>query len=118
MRGEEKEVGGRGETIGKGCAGKEMDANVKARYIQTPILSPKIVEHVLSNGVAFAKLEDAVEAVLRISCDASINGTFFPPFVSSLLFFSGNLANINPRTQPSSRPTRIQPKRLFRPRAG
>lgn len=46
-------------------------------YVRTPILSPKVLEYLVSKGVKFATIDDCARAMLNIAADQSIHGRSF-----------------------------------------
>lgn len=45
-----------------------------SRYVRTPILDKNIQEYLTGEGVNFATVEDACNAMLKISSDTTLNG--------------------------------------------
>lgn len=44
------------------------------RFVNTPIMSEQVVEHLKGQGVKFTTPEDCARALLRIAADKTING--------------------------------------------
>jgi len=44
------------------------------RFVHTPILDDRAVEHLKNQGIKFATVEDCAQAMLRIVTDKSVNG--------------------------------------------
>lgn len=51
-----------------------MIDSICPRFVETKILSDTVVAHLKNSGVAFATVDDAAEAAMRIVSDTGING--------------------------------------------
>lgn len=62
--------------------------DIDFRYTKTTILKPQVIEILASKGIEFSETADCTTAVLRIACDKSINGMFFPFSLAGSLHYS------------------------------